>query len=195
MTKVAATLLCLLPLAAGAKEVTLFLQYEGTIDSIQGCRSCVGFKEGDAVSGVLRINPALAPSDRNPLPTRAEYGNQSDFTEISPNFVTGHATGGKPNDFVSVVDERGTSQVGSGSDSYGVRDSDGWGTRKYSQLTIFIQTSRNVIEGDGIAQAFDVAPEGNERFFGAIFQRVKKGASEVYFNLTRVSLTPGSCRA
>jgi hypothetical protein len=194
MTRIAAVLLAL-PLTAGANELDLFLQYEGTIDHIQGCRSCVDVKEGEPVSGVLRIKTSLAPSDRNPDVTRAEYGNQLDWTEVVPDFVTGHATGGRPNDYVSVVDTRGTSQAGAGLDSYGVRDSDGWGTQTYTMLTIFIQTSRNVIEGDGIVQTFDVAPIQNERFFGAIFQRVAKGASEVYFNLTRVSLTPGSCRA
>jgi len=45
-------------------------------------------------------------------------------------------------------------------------------------------------------KAFDLkAVDDGVRLFGAIYRGTGKFATDIYFSLTRVSLTPGSCRA
>jgi hypothetical protein len=186
-----------LPFAAGAEE--LFLQYEGTVSGVQGCRSCVDFEEGDAIRGLLKINTALAPADSDPDPDRAQYGNWGlplDF-ERSPDFVKGFSrSSGPASDGVVVSDRRHEIPQGAGLDEYGAIDAEHVGTPRQNVLTIAAQSIRNLFEDTGIVQTFDLkAGDEGVSFFGAIYRGTGKFLSEVYFSLSRVSLTPGSCRA
>jgi hypothetical protein len=204
MIKVTAALLVMLPLTAGAQERDHFLQYDGIVSGVQGCVACVSLKPGDAYHGVLRIRTTIAgrdpthlSGDRDPNPSVGEYGNWPNWEETSNwDFVTGfNPSRGNAHDSVFVRDERGVFQAGAGSDSYGARDLKDFGTHQFSAVVVGMSTIRNVIFGDGVEQAFDVEPGENERFFGAIFRGLGKFASEVYLDVTRITLTPGSCRA
>jgi hypothetical protein len=204
MTKVAAALVALLPLTAGAQENDLFLQYDGTVRDVQGCVTCVSVKPGDAYHGVLRIrtsiaglDPTRSRGDRDPNPSVGEYGNWPNWEEASHwDFVTGfNPFEGIAQDAIIVRDERGPfQQAGAIFDSYDVRDAKDFGTHHFAAAVVGMQTTRNVIFGDGVEQAFDVEPVGNERFSGAIFRSIGKWATEIHLDVTRVTLTPGSCR-
>ncbi len=203
MTKAAAALLAVLPLTAGAQENDLYLQFDGTVSGVQGCVSCASVKPGDAYHGVLRIHtniagldPTRTRGDRDPSPSVGEYGNWPNWEEPAYwDFVTGfNPFEGIGQDAIFVRDERGTSQAGAGSDSYGVRDAKDFGTHHFAAAVVGMQTTRNVIFGDGVEQAFDVEPVGNERFFGAIYRGIGKWATEIYLDVTRLTLTPGRCR-
>lgn len=203
MSKAAVVLLVMLPLTAGAQERDLFLQYDGTVSEVQGCVTCVSVKPGDSYHGVLRIHSTIAgldpmrvDGDRDPSPSVGEYGNWPNWEEPSYwDFVTGfNPSRGTAQDALLVRDGRGEFQAGAGSDFYGARDAKDFGTHQFSAVSVGMQTTRNVIFGDGVEQAFDVEEQGNERFFAAIFRGIGKFASEIYLDVTRITLTPGMCR-
>jgi hypothetical protein len=203
MFRVNAALLVLLPLTAGAQERDLFFQFDGVVSGVQGCVTCVSVKAGDPYHGVLRIHTTIAgldptrtSGDRNPSPSIGDYGNWENWEEPAYwDFVTGfNPFEGIGQDAVRVRDERGTQQAGAGSDFYGARDAKDWGTHQFAAVSLGMQTTRNVIFGDGVEQSFDVAPQGNERFFAAIYRGIGKFATEIYLDVTRMTLTPGSCR-
>jgi hypothetical protein len=57
-------------------------------------------------------------------------------------------------------------------------------------------TGDNLIQGDGLIQQFDAIPaKDGSRTWGTFFRRIGHTISGfVTFDLSRVSLTPGSCR-
>jgi hypothetical protein len=196
MSKTTVALLVMLPLTAAAQERDLYLQFDGIVNTVQGCVTCTSIKPGDSYHGLIKIDASLAGRDRDSNPLVGEYGNYENWDEPSKfDFVTGFNSGGTAHDALRIRDERDEFQTGPGQDGYFVRDAKGLlGQKGFLAASVGMQTGRNVIFGDGVEQAFDVSEVGNERFVGFIHRGAGKSFVDIVLDLTRVTLTPGSCR-
>jgi hypothetical protein len=99
---IVAALLCI-PFAANAQD--LFVQYEGTVSSIERAplAELPPFTIGDPIKGTLRIQPGRAPTDV--LPADPDMGQY--FGGFGVEFIKGptHPAGGEPTDSVTVYND------------------------------------------------------------------------------------------
>src|SRR5262245_55902943 len=88
----ALVVLPLLGAEAETPQIPLYLQYEGTVKTVESSPYW-SFSPGDRVKGVVTIYPSLAPPDRYPIDSYAAYssGGPSDF--IVSEFVMGDIGG------------------------------------------------------------------------------------------------------
>jgi len=194
-TSIIAALLCV-PSAASAQ--TLFVEYEGTVSSIERGSSLAEippYSIGDTIRGSLIVDLTLAPRDVHP--DDPQIGR---YFEPSPglDFILGPAqsAGRAPEDFVIVYDDWEPSTGASRQDGIVINDSS-FGRDGDFNLVLGLERSNllgHLFSDDGIAQSFDVRPEPGVNLWG----HIERGFGELWrivnFTLDRFSVTPGVCR-
>ncbi len=190
-----AALLCT-PLAAHTQQ--LVVQYEGTVSSIDRASLAESppFSIGDSVRGTLRIQPGRAPTDA--LPDDPQIGRYDGG--VGFNFITGTRppTGGKPADAVIVYNDWDPPSTGAAQED-GITIIDTW-LAPNDQLNVLLGLQRPVTGGqlfstDALEQSFDVEAEPGTKLWGYIERGLCEFRRVVNFTLSRLSVTPGACRA
>ena len=182
--------LAAVPQLSEAQTLTLFLEYEGTVEAVEPSPYW-SYEPGDRVKGVVKIHPLLAPPDRRPATFAGDY-----------------VTGGTTNDFVVSKLVRGSRitdalHVNVGplglADRYTASDIGDMerGNPATDHRNFTIQVTRaGLVQDDGIVQSFDAIPKKDgSLIISALIQGVGEFRRTVTFALSRVSLTPGMCRA
>ena len=177
-----------LPLTSKAQ--TLFLEYEGTVDTVQSSPYW-SYKPGDRVKGVVKIYPSLAPPDRRPAPDWADYvtgGPTNNF--VVSKFGIGNRNEDAMHIQVGSLGQEDRYWLSDISSIEGSLDLD----RDYHYFQLRV-TGRDLLQGDGIVQTFDARPaKDGSSILAAFMQGVGQFRRTVTFALSRVSVTPGMCR-
>jgi hypothetical protein len=176
-----------LPLVAEAQP--LFVEYEGTVESVEPSPHW-DFRPGDRVKGVVKIDPSLAPPDSRPIDSFAEYssGGPSDF--VFSDFVNGNLSGDYLDIQVGLFGRQDRYRLADRAEIVGGTPGANW-----RDFTIEV-TGMNLVRDDGIVQTFDAIPKKDgSSIVSALLQGLGDLRRTVTFALTRVSVTPGRCRA
>jgi hypothetical protein len=189
-----AALLCL-PFAADAEK--LFVEYEGTVSSVEraSLADAPSYSIGDPIEGTLIIETDLAPPDRHRSDSSVGryYGGSP-----GANFVLGaeHPPANGSGDVVIVYDDW-LAEDGSRRDGFFVNDRS-IGTDGEFNLVLGLLRPNSLgqlFASDALAQSFTVENVPGTTLWG----HVERGFGEfwriVSFTLNRFSVTPGVCRA
>ncbi len=191
---IVAALLCI-PLAANAQD--LFVQYEGTVSSIERASPLAeapAFSIGDPIKGTLKIQPGRAPMDgASDDPHIGQY-----FGGFGFDFIMGppHPAGGEPHDSVTLYNDWEPPSPGAPRQD-GVIMNDSWfGPGDQFNLLLGLQgASTQLFSSEALEQSFDVESEPGLIIWGYIERGLGEFRRVVNFTLSRFSVTPGSCRA
>jgi hypothetical protein len=190
---IVAALLCI-PFAANAQD--LFVQYEGTVSSIERAplAELPPFTIGDPIKGTLRIQPGRAPTDVLPAdPHMGQY-----FGGFGVEFIKGprHPPGGEPTDSVTVYNDwQPPSPVAGLQDGIIMVDSWYAADDQFNLLLGLQGASTRLFRTDALEQSFDVESEPGISLWGYIERGLGQFRRVINFTLSRLSVTPGSCRA
>jgi hypothetical protein len=192
--QIIAALLCA-PLAANAQQ--LLVEYRGTVSSVDRAELAEPppYAVGDAISGTLLIDAALAPPDtssRDPQLGRYSSGSAGTDFVLGPTRAAGPGTG----DLVLVHDNWGSALDPAPYDGFLIRDQS-IGTDGEFNLVLGMQRPNllgQLFFDDGLAQSFAVEPEPGTTLWGYIERGFGELWRMVSFTLDRFSVTPGVCR-
>jgi hypothetical protein len=189
---IVAALLCI-PFAANAQD--LFVQYEGTVSSIERAPSAElpPFAIGDPIKGTLRIQPGRAPTDAlQGDPHMGQY-----FGGFGVEFIKGptHPAWGEPADSVTVYNDwQPPSPVAPLQDGIIMNDSWYAADDQFNLLLGLQGANTRLFRTDALEQSFDVESEPGISLWGYIERGLGEFRRVVNFTLSRLSVTPGSCR-
>jgi len=192
-----ALLLCV---PCGAQSQQLFVEYQGTVSSIDrgSLAETPPYSIGDAIRGTLIIDTALAPPDELGGDARIGryYGGSPgiDFI-LGPSHTTGRAR--SSGDLLLVRNDWQASAGAAREDGLIIRDRS-IGTDGNYDLLLGLQRPNllgQLFGNDSLAQSFDVESEPGTSLWGYIEQGFGEFWQAVHFTLDRFSVTPGVCRA
>ena len=192
---IVAALLCI-PFVANAE--VLFVQYEGTVSSIDRASQAEAppFSIGDPIRGTLRIQPSRAPADALPQdPHNGRY-----YGGVGFDFITGPRpplVGGEHADSVIVYNDWEPPSNGAPRED-GIIMNDSWFSAD-DQFNLLLGLQRfnsgQLFSTDALEQSFDIKSVPGRPMWGYIERGLGEFRRVVNFTLSRFSITPGSCRA
>jgi hypothetical protein len=214
---VAATAVCLAPLAAQAAPIHydfLTVEYEGTISFVTNngglgwATCCDDPKIGDSVSGSLRVNLHNLPADKFPTdPRRADYSASRAQPSYSSSFVSGgkwKPDTGPSGDRLIVEDGIGGRDLFDVADIEGSRERGPFESRQRPDGLYLLAGSSilDFIQGDGPVQSFEItADQLDESSHGfRSHARFDIALGEFFggfyrFAIDKLKVTPGRCMA
>ena len=191
MAKVIVVALLCIPFALNAQE--LFVEYEGTVLSIERASLAESppFSIGDPIKGTLRIQTGRAPADD--LPGDSQIGQY--FGGGGFDFIMGtrRPPGGRHSDSVIVYNDWEPWPGAPPEDGIIINDS--WlAPNDQFNFLLGLSPVGQLFSDDTLEQSFDVRSTGIN-----IWAYIERGLGEfrrvVNFRLSRLSVTPGVCRA
>jgi hypothetical protein len=190
-----AALLCA-PLAAGAQ--TLFVEYEGTVSSIDRgpLAEVPSYSVGDAIRGTLTIDAARAPSDEVDNRQIGRYYGGSPGID----FILGPRDPAEIGsaDLVVVYDDWDPSSDGSPREDGFLINDTSIGQDGASSLVLGLRRPNllgQLFSNDGLLQSFEAKPEAGANLWGYVERGFGEFWRIVNFTLDRFSVRPGVCRA
>ena len=175
-----AIVLTALPLSVSA--VPIYVQYEGIVVPTNAPLH-EGYQIGDRVSGTLVIDSVLAPRTNvqpdNGFAYYAWPGPQG--VDFVTGWVTGHESA---RDFVIFDVGRGP---GLGSNSIGIADAN-------ADRSLFLHARHPLVTSLDLVQTFDIKLETLSDEVTGFFEWGRESVEQVFFKMTRFSMTPGRCR-
>lgn len=192
---VVAGLLCI-PFVVNAQE--LIVEYEGKVSSIDraSLAEAPPFSIGDPIRGTARIQPRRAPADA--LPYDPHVGRY--YGGVGFDFVTGPRplAGGEPADLVIVYNDWEPPSDGAPRED-GITINDSW-LAPNDTFNLLLGARRPATGGplfatDALEQSIDIESAPGTTIWGYIERGLGEFRRVVNFTLSRLSVTPGSCRA
>ena len=175
-----AILVAALPFSVSA--LPLYVQYEGIVVPTNAPLRA-GYNIGDRISGTLVIDSVLAPrtnvQPHNGFAYYAWPGPQG------TDFVTGWVTGDNTaRDFVILDVGRGPAV---GWNSIGIADAD-------EHRSLFLHARHALVTTLDLVQTFDIQLDEPSDEVTGFFEWGRESVEQVFFMMTRFSMTPGRCR-
>lgn len=203
MRKLLAVSLLAIPLVANGEK--LFLEYEGRVSAVEGYAH-EPFAVGDEINGLLTIDLSRAPADaewRDP-----NLGQYFGPVGSSPDFIFGRPP--PPDvymdDSVTIGNDSQPRLPNTPEEDY-LYVTEGWhvparSTPNPPQLEerLFVLFASlqglegELFEDDGIVQQVDVTPGPGVTLGATLHRSIGDLFQKITFDMSRISLTPGSCR-
>jgi hypothetical protein len=190
-----AVLLCV---PCGAHSQQLFVEYEGTVSSIDraSLAEAPPYSIGDAIRGTLIIDTALAPADE--LGGNARIGRYYGGSR-GLDFILGpvHEAGRSSGDLLLVRNDWQPTAGAPREDGLIIRDRS-IGTDGNYDLLLGLQRPNllgQLFANDSLAQSFEVESKSGTNLWGYIERGFGEFWRAVRFTLDRFSVAPRVCRA